>query len=219
MDIPTYPARPVKGGPYHVAPDKPEADQWFYEPKVNGWRVLVNVKAKKMWNRHGAPSSIEHKFQPALDQLASVFKGGHDTWLDCEALGLRALGAGLGSLVVFDVCNLGADVYTLRQEILDLALQDIVWPWAVNARPAQDVIYRLPRVGWSTAGEMYDNLQAANTALGLELYEGVVAKHGAKPYPVQRRSSTTPPTDAAGMDPNGAGRSGAQPNHGQDSEA
>lgn len=197
MDIPTYPARPVNGGPYDVAPNKPEADQWFYEPKVNGWRVLVNVKAKKMWNRHGAPSSIEHKFQPALDQLASVFAGEFNPWLDCEALGLRALGAGLGSLVVFDICNMTGhghdrrdDDYAERQEVLDLCLQDIVWPWAVNARPAQDVIYRLPRVGWSKAGEMYDNLRAANTALGLELYEGVVAKHGAKPYPVQRRSPT-----------------------------
>lgn len=194
MDIPTYPARPVNGGPYDKAPNKPEADQWFYEPKVNGWRVLVNVKAKKMWNRHGAPSSIEHKFQPALDQLASVFKGSNETWLDCEALGLRALGVGLGSLVVFDVCHPQVhpewDSWRERQEVLDLCVQDIVWPWSINARPAQDVIYRLPRVGWSKAGEMYDNLQAANATLGLELYEGVVAKHGAKLYPVQRRSPT-----------------------------
>lgn len=188
MNPPTFPARPMKGGPLDRARQKPEPEAWFYEPKVNGWRVLIDVKNKKMWTRYNRPSSVEHKFQPALDQLVAAFGG--FGWLDCEALGLRALGAGLGSLVVFDICNLPGDSYEQRQEILDLALQDVVWPWSINAKPAQDVIYRLPRCGWPRADELYADLKAANAALGLELYEGVVAKHGRKTYPTQLRSAT-----------------------------
>jgi ATP-dependent DNA ligase len=39
--LPSYPARPLNGGPLELAPPKP--GQWGYEPKYNGWRALVHA--------------------------------------------------------------------------------------------------------------------------------------------------------------------------------
>jgi hypothetical protein len=100
---PSYPARPLNGGPLELAPPKP--GQWSYEPKYNGWRALVHAPTGSMFNRRGQPLSIAGEFGRALERLrAAVVRvnGRAVEWFDCEALDRRhALGR--GTLLVFDL--------------------------------------------------------------------------------------------------------------------
>ena len=67
LNPPTFPARPVNGGPLEKA--RPKSGVWNVEPKVNGWRTLVHVPTGTMWNRHGIRLSIAKEFKPALELL------------------------------------------------------------------------------------------------------------------------------------------------------
>ena len=99
---PTYPARPINGGPLEWAPPKPGA--WCYEPKYNGWRALVHAPTGAMFNRRGQPLSIAAEFGRALKRLraaALIVDGRAVEWFDCEALDRRH-GLGRGTLLVFD---------------------------------------------------------------------------------------------------------------------
>lgn len=211
MNPPTYPARPMNGGSLERARPKPDPEAWVYEPKINGWRMLIDVRNKKMWTRYNQPSSVEAKYASVLDRLASVFGGDAPTWLDAEALGQRASCIGRGSLVVFDVVwpltNGEWNTWRERRRFLDMAL-DVSELWEINALPKQDTIYRLPHVAPCGATamltddevtapvmEFYDELKAANARLGVELYEGVVAKRIDKQYPIQLRSPAQETTD------------------------
>lgn len=57
MNPPSYPLRPINGGPLPRA--RPKSGTWLYEPKINGWRAIVNTRTGAMWNRHGKRLSIE----------------------------------------------------------------------------------------------------------------------------------------------------------------
>ena len=99
---PTYPARPINGGPLEWAPPKPGV--WCYEPKYNGWRALVHAPTGAMFNRRGQPLSIAAEFGRALKRLrgaALIADGIALEWFDCEALDRRH-GLGRGTLLVFD---------------------------------------------------------------------------------------------------------------------
>ena len=67
---PSYPARPLNGGPLELTPPKP--GQWGYEPKYNGWRALVHAPTGSMFNRYGQPLSIAAEFGRALKRLRDV---------------------------------------------------------------------------------------------------------------------------------------------------
>lgn len=97
---PTYPARPVNGGPLPLAPVK--RGGWAFEPKLNGWRALIHVPSGTMFNRHGQRLSIAAAFTPALHRLRQLFPDGHPiVWLDCEALERRHT-LGQGTLFILD---------------------------------------------------------------------------------------------------------------------
>ncbi|MCX6928101.1 MAG: hypothetical protein NT154_33550, partial [Verrucomicrobia bacterium] len=49
LQPPTYPARPLNGGPLELAPPKP--GPWSYEPKYNGWRALVHAPTGSMFQK------------------------------------------------------------------------------------------------------------------------------------------------------------------------
>ena len=109
---PSYPARPLNGGPLELAPPKP--GQWGYEPKYNGWRALVHAPTGSMFNRRG---------QPLMERLrAAVVRVNGRTveWFDCEALDRRhALGR--GTLLVFDYLTVGGvagEPWRQRKELL-----------------------------------------------------------------------------------------------------
>ena len=72
---PTYPPRPCNGGPLEKAVAKDGG--WFYEPKYNGWRALIHVPTKRMFNRRGSPLSIAHEFPVALEALKQAWEGGN----------------------------------------------------------------------------------------------------------------------------------------------
>jgi ATP-dependent DNA ligase len=124
---PTYPARPLNGGPLELAPPKP--GQWGYEPKYNGWRTLVHAPTGSMFNRHGQPLSIAAEFGGALGRLravALIAEGRAVEWFDCEALDRRhALGR--GTLLVFDyltVWGMAGEPLRQRKELLAQALTE-----------------------------------------------------------------------------------------------
>jgi ATP-dependent DNA ligase len=191
MTLPSYPARPINGGPLERA--RPKSGHWTYEPKLNGWRALVHAPTGQMWNRHGERLSIEDCFRPVLDLLAHADV---PEWLDCEALE-RRLNLGRGSLVVFDYIPTGHDritPYDKRKAKLLAALKDLPnWhPWQFGP-PVQGAIYTMEGATpheESQARELYDALQDENRALGADLYEGLVAKRINSPYPVQQRSAS-----------------------------
>jgi ATP-dependent DNA ligase len=181
---PTYPARPVDGGRLDLAPPKPGT--WVYEPKVNGWRVLVDLGERTMWNRYGERSTIEDKFTPVLDRLVSAFADSSIRWLDCEALE-RRLALGRGSLVVFDFADAYGFSYSDRRD----QLRQLV----ARAKGVQlhdtledNQLYVLPAIRpflLTDAQDFHDGLQETNKVLGVELYEGVVAKEVNSRYPMQ----------------------------------
>src|SRR5208283_474817 len=100
MNPPTFPARPINGGPLTTA--LPKSGEWFYEPKYNGWRALVHVATGAMFNRKLEPLTIAGEFKDALHQLCSTLDADAFKWADCESLERRH-GLGRGTLIILDV--------------------------------------------------------------------------------------------------------------------
>jgi ATP-dependent DNA ligase len=186
---PTYPARPINGGPLELAPPKP--GQWYYEPKYNGWRALVHAPTGAMFNRRGQPLSIAGEFGRALKDLRAaevVVNGRAVEWFDCEALDRRhALGR--GTLLVFDYIQApGAVGESLRKrkELLAQAFTEHDWrqvpvPEALYGVQCQDPAAIDPP-------SLYRQLRQLNGRWGCRFYEGLVAKRSTDAYPVQLRS-------------------------------
>lgn len=188
MDMPSYPARPINGGPLERA--RPKTGTWMYEPKLNGWRAIIHAPSGRMYNRHGERLSIEECFKPALDILSTADV---PEWLDCEALE-RRLQLGRGSLVIFDYLPnrlQRKDTYAERKANLLHSLQSLPnWkPWQFGA-PIQNALYTLQGFIPEVIDELYITLQSENRALGAELYEGLVAKRCDASYPMQLRSAS-----------------------------
>ena len=167
--IPTFPMRPINGGPFHLA--RPKRGEWVYEPKVNGWRALVNTRTGEMFNRHGKPLTINDEFWPTLD----YFKGSSPyEWLDCEGLARRhALDR--GKIYVLDYIPESYDKtpwIDRNEALMNGPLADFVL-----GHYSQDQAMR----GWT-------ELQEVNRSLGCEYYEGFVAKRLDSPYVHQMRS-------------------------------
>lgn len=198
---PFFPARPVNGGPLRKA--LPKAGDWYYEPKVNGWRALVHCPTGTMFNRRGERLSIESEFAAALGKLHAVLDP-HFVWLDVEAFERRHR-FGRGSLVILDVPLCLGD-YNFRHQAIHahLVAPGIATSWAHEqlAPPESTVlkfaymyesIEQQTRHGWKADGCLapeaaWERLQAVNHSLGAELFEGLVAKRGDSRYPRQLRS-------------------------------
>jgi ATP-dependent DNA ligase len=186
---PTYPARPLNGGPLELAP--PKHGQWSYEPKYNGWRALVHAPTGSMFNRHGQPLSIAAEFDRALKRLravALIAEGRAVEWFDCEALDRRhALGR--GTLLVFDYLPAPGGVgepWRKRKALLAQSFTEHGW----RQVPLSEALYGVP--GHDPAAlepqELYRELRQFNGRWGCPFYEGVVAKRVTDAYPLQLRS-------------------------------
>ncbi len=179
MTIPTFPARPVNGGPWPAAAALPRPGTWAFEPKYNGWRTLVHVPTGTMFNRHGQRLSIEDEFAPALDCLRRLDLA---PWLDCEALERRH-GIGRGCLIVLDI-PVPTLTYTQRRHIVErvrrLDCEDFMEPG----------IYCPPSFEQQYATDVWEKLQLRNQRLGADFYEGLVAKRTDSTYPVQTESDS-----------------------------
>jgi hypothetical protein len=217
---PSYPLRPVNGGPLPLA--QPKHGHWVYEPKLNGWRAWVHPATRRMFNRENQPLSITDNFAPVLDRLQAHASHLPD-WLDTEALS-RRVPVGKGSLIILDTlgsAGVPPAIYESRQEVLYNILineRGITIPWAHEqfAPPSNELLMfaytyadaalqadQIRRGLFDTprdAGQAIDldlfptaawsRLQAVNKALGCELFEGLVAKRIDSLYPLQLRSPT-----------------------------
>lgn len=187
--IPTYPARPINGGPLDKA--RPKHGKWACEPKVNGWRALVHVPSGTMWNRQGEKLSIAGEFKPALEKLREQVVA---EWADCEALERRH-NIGRGTLIVLDAffavgretrCN-----YAERRAFFE-TLPTFLRP----ALCKPDSIYLIPSYDQALHElELYELLKTLNAESRCEFYEGVVMKRTTAPYPSQLISPTRETTD------------------------
>jgi len=181
----TYPARPVQGGPLDKARAKPPGT-WYYEPKYNGWRALVHVPTGTMFNRQGEQLSIAKEFTMALNQLKNtVFE-----WLDCEALDRRH-GLGCGSLIILDEPGSPLTYEARKSRLARYLVPDVgARALSMDAREVHTNALLLAPVLVTErqAADAWLSLQAVNTRLGCEFYEGLVAKRGDSLYPIQLRS-------------------------------
>jgi ATP-dependent DNA ligase len=183
----TYPARPVNGGPFHVA--LPKSGKWFYEPKYNGWRALVHVPTRTMFNRKGELLSIADEFKPALDAIHATLSAGAFKWVDCEALERRH-NLGRGTLIVLDCVpepEYATTTYDARKRWLSLVVPTL----GHFEQPMAHSVYVSPHFAADEAGGLYAELAGLNKQWGCEFYEGLVAKRADSTYPIQRRSADT----------------------------
>ncbi len=178
----TYPARPVNGGPLEKS--LPKSGSWFAEPKYNGWRALVHVPTRTMFNRKGELLSIAHEFKPALDCLCATLDAEAFKWIDVEALERRH-GIGRGTLIVLDVVpepDYAKTQYWERRNWL----RNVLPMASVDGTIENDAVYHIP--AWPSCEadmDLYHLLQQINSRLGCEFYEGLVTKKADSIYPVQ----------------------------------
>jgi hypothetical protein len=188
MSIPTYPARPINGGPF--SPDFPPPGRWRYEPKYNGWRALLEVETGDMYNRFGKLLSIADEFAPAIAKLRA---DGWTGWLDCEALERRHA-IGRGSLVILDwlTPGCGKNAYIDRRlkilyQVVDLDGYHVIDP--TEPAPIEDnALYLSSNFTPEEAPECWEAMKKENNRLGVAFYEGFVAKELESKYPIQLRS-------------------------------
>lgn len=180
---PTYPAYPVNGGPLDRAPEK--HGEWYYEPKYNGWRVLVHAPTGQMFNHQLQRSTIEHEFTAAIEKLRSL-KLNVSEWFDCEALARRH-NIGRGTLILLDFIptTMGVGVveerrwtaagtYLARRALLELSarfadvpthteLNKPIEPHSLYLVPSYKAAGALARVGdvapEESGGSRYENMR------------------------------------------------------------
>lgn len=187
---PSYPARPLNGGPLPKA--LPKSGTWIYEPKYNGWRALVHIPTGAMFNRRGQPLTIAAEFKPAVEELhlklgmTQCFE-----WADCEALDRRH-GLGRGSLIVLDVVPEPPRTltpYSERRTWLEAVPRELPFTSFAQSFP----VLSIPPTAYNgthrnAAMAVWCDLQRTNAALHCDFYEGLVAKRADSVYPIQLRS-------------------------------
>jgi len=195
MKPPTFPARPVNGGPLDKA--LPKRGDWLYEPKFNGWRALIHVPTGAMFNRKLERLSIEQEFQKAFAELRAelnknltrlLYPELHGRqcltlaeieWADTESLERRH-NRGRGSLVLLDLPMLRLPLHQRGCILRE------TFPPAIDHCAAKDSVYSVPQ--YTDGPATYAQLLDDNRDLGCEFYEGVVAKRADSLYPLQARS-------------------------------
>lgn len=189
---PTFPARPVNGGPLEQALRFPRPGKWSFTAKINGWRALVHVPTGTMFNRKLEPLSIAGEFTKALAKLRELDIA---DWLDCEGLERRH-GIGKGALVILDVPVAGL-TYIQRQKMIAAALGEHQSLPGIEEFLKEGDVKNLATWEHDTetdTGEIVDvlniwtRLPLINKRLGCEFYEGLVGQRVDAYYPMQLRS-------------------------------
>lgn len=198
-----YPARPVNGGRLEYASEK--LGNWVYEPKINEERVLVHTPTGEMYARDLRPFSKTRLFTQVIEKLKKSWLNTNPDfeWLDCGAFGFRH-NIGRGSLVVFDI-PMAIGHHAIRQQKIHdrIIAKGIGEAYAFEQfNPPENKIlsfsytysdkdndpFMRPRAAWL-------RLQEANKSLGVELFEGLVAKRADSKYPIQ---NTNPKAEFGG---------------------
>lgn len=154
--IPFWPGKPTRiwpGGVYNQVITSPD---WVVEPKLDGWRCLVEYIADgvRAWTRHGNVQRLDAAAKAKLESLGLP----EGTVLDGELLGPRQAGAPQ-KFVAFDAPSLDRDAtYAERRAWLESV-------------PGLDLVPHLP----SMAGSFIIALT--------EGHEGIVIKQRKSRYP------------------------------------
>jgi hypothetical protein len=181
---PTYPARPINGGPLEKSLPKSAPTTW--DDKYNGWNVLVHLASRACYNRKLEPLSITAEFKPALEKLRGTLDCAAFKWVNCEGLERRH-NIGRGTLIVYDVLpepEYRQAIFTERRAWLNAVLPPMN---PIGERPCGDNEVRVAR-SWIDPQAAWIHLQAENKRLGCPFYEGLVAKRNDSVYPFQLRS-------------------------------
>jgi len=146
--------------------------EWSFEPKVNGWRCVVDAERGRVISRHGTTFAESGHI---LDIVATTPNLAGLGLLDCEFLGRRTK-AGKGSVVVMDVMDSTLS-YLERRTLLDglceVPLDDI----------PKNAILRFPAYTQEQARLILEDMREVNERRCEVIWEGFVAKHNASPYP------------------------------------
>ena len=178
----TFPARPVNGGRFELAPAK--RGEWSVEPKLNGWRVLVHAPTMTAFTRQGERLSIAREFAAALRTLRGIADCCEIDWFDCEGLERRH-GIGRGTLMVLDAVIPGA--YRDRRQKLLTAIGE---PLPIDIQPPHESVSLVPAFPMVEAADIYARLRELNRQWNAPFYEGIVMKRADSTYPIQNRSAT-----------------------------
>lgn len=184
--LPTFPMRPSNGGPLPLVPNamRYAGGDYAFEPKINGWRALLNCQTGEMWNRHGEKLSITSEFGQAIEALRALNAPRH-RWLDVESMSRRHRFA-KGALIVLDELDSNS-AYTDRRQLLASHLPT----FELDAPPLQPGgVYLIPSFSYPDALAFWNSAPLVNAVLECTYYEGVVAKLRSSPYDTQLRSDS-----------------------------
>jgi hypothetical protein len=178
----TYPARPVNGGRLENAP--PKVGPWIVQPKIDDWRAIVHCPTKRVWNRHGEPSTVAQ--QGKLDTALWILHYSSFDWLDVGIMENRH-DMMRGTIIVFDTMDMPDFNHVNRRAHLDVA-----FPTLAAAPPVtRDNVFLVPEVRLDAMHSYYKLLQKINGQMKERhdtehnFYEGIVCKRTDKPYPIQ----------------------------------
>lgn len=188
MPLRFHPARPTNWpNARNVLPSK----GWACEPKINGWRIVVDTELRQVWNRHGKIFSHADKVLEILSPLLATWNASR--FLDGEFLGLRTK-FGKGSVVLFDSMDLDDSTeYDIRKFRLLEAVQDIkvlggalqFLEWGEKGLAS---IEYLPHFVAESISSISKWMEDFNQKIGEDFFEGWVFKdRGAYPW---QRSAT-----------------------------
>jgi hypothetical protein len=186
----TYPARPSNGGSFRGIHRLPyNAEKYSFSSKYNGWRALVHLPTRTMFNRHGEQLTIADEFKPALDILCPTLDTEVFKWADVEGLERRH-GIGKGTLILLDVIPephfmVSDTPYEMRCNWVPPAIVPV---HQYHTKPDENAVYQVQRFSGGELPLMWDTLQEVNKQWGCEFYEGVVAVRKDSQYPIQLRS-------------------------------
>lgn len=179
---------------------RPKLGFWLYEPKFNGWRIMVHVPSLTCFNRNGEPLSIAGEFATSLAELRTGLAKNHKRllypdmhgrdcltpeeteWADCEGLERRHK-RGQGTLVLLDL-----PMINLRLEMRGYIMRETFCP-AIDHCASSNTVYSVPQ--YTDGPAAYSECKLFNQSLGCEFYEGVVAKRAASEYPLNTRNPQT----------------------------
>jgi len=180
-----YPMRPTMGG--NTVPIMMFGRGYIWEPKYNGWRMLVNVRTGVCYNRRGKESSVGDEFKKAIEWLMIRF--GNYGWLDCEALARRHDQA-KGTLIVFDAPNLADQPYPARVDGLK-AIPVLPVDQPLDPKFVNSPVFRPPQYETHQGvSYIWRYMQAANVEMECDFYEGLVAKKIGSRYHKEYNSSS-----------------------------
>ena len=166
------PRLPLRPYPCVTALALESFSDWAFEPKINGWRCVVDTEKGRVISRHGTTFSESGHI---LDIVASTPALAGLGMLDCEFLGRRTK-AGKGSVVVMDLMDSPlpySERRHLLNELCEVPLDDI---------PTNSIL-RFPSYSQAQARLILEDMREVNERRCEVIWEGFVAKHQQSPYP------------------------------------